>query len=163
MIEVAAAAVVVALAGGRLTAKPPAETVHLEVNGSTWTGTYNATSTAGGCTVAKDGTWTNELYVSSATALTELVNLPITVPKAKLDGDNTEFYLAVGLGPLSKRDDLTYQLEVETRANQKRRGGSGTVTIADKGETAVITFTAKTATGAGLEGTVNCNTVTRKK
>jgi hypothetical protein len=166
MIEAGAVAAVVATAGGRVAAKPPAETVHLEVNGGAWTGTYNATSTSGGCTAGNKGpgSWTNELYVGSATELNALVNLPLTVPDAKAAAAGTpEFYLGIGFGPLARRIETTYQIEIDTRANQKHRVGSGTVTIDDKGDTATVTFDATTDKGEHLNGTITCNSVTRKK
>jgi hypothetical protein len=165
VIECGAVLTLIALAGGRLSARPPAETVHLVVTGGVWSGTYNATSTAGGCTAGANGagSWSNELYVSSATSLTELVNLPITVPDAKVAGGGaSEFYLAVGFGPLARRIDTTYQLEIETRPNQKKRFGSGLVTVTDNGDSAVIAFKAETTSGVGLDGTITCNAVTRK-
>jgi hypothetical protein len=155
----------VALAGGRLSARPPAEIVHLEVNGGAWTGTYNATSTGGGCTAGANGagSWGNELYVSSATALNALVNLPLIVPDAKAAKEGTPaFYLAVGFGPLARRDEVTYQLEIETRPNQKHPHGSGVVTVQDNGDTALVSFKATTVDGVALEGTITCNAVTRK-
>jgi hypothetical protein len=36
------------------------------------------------------------------------------------------------------------------------------VTVTDNGATAVITFTAEATSGVKLEGTITCNTVTRK-
>ena len=166
MIELAAVAVSVAIAGGRLAAKPPAETVHLEITGGPWNGTYNAVSTSGGCTAGNKGpgSWTNDFYDGSASALTALVSLPLTVPDAKAAAAGTpEFYLGVGFGPLARRIETTYQIEVETRADQKRRMGSGTVTIDDKGATATVTFDAMSTKGEHLVGTITCNTVTRKK
>jgi hypothetical protein len=164
-IECTAVLTLVALAGGRLSARPPAETVHLEVLGGVWTGTYIATSTGGGCTAGANGagSWGNELYVSSATALNALVSLPLVVPDAKAAKDGTpEFYLGVGFGPLAKRQDTTYQLEVETRPNQKHPAGSGLVTVQDNGDSAVVAFTAKTQLGVTLQGTITCNSVSRK-
>jgi hypothetical protein len=158
---------VVALAGGRLSAKPPAETVHLEVNGGIWTGTYNAVSTAGGCTAGAHGpdSWSNELFVSGANDPKALVNLPMEIPNAKsAETNSADFYLAIGFGPLNRRMAATYQLEIETRTNQKRPpSGTGTVTVTDKGDTATIAFSAKVVTGESVTGTVTCNTVTRKK
>ncbi len=165
IIECGAVMSLVALAGGRLSARPPAETVHLEIKGGVYTGTYNATSTAGGCTTGANGpgSWSNELYVSSATDLNALVNLPLIVSDPKVTaGGATEFYLGVGFGPLARRIDLTYQIEVETRPNQKHRTGSGQVTVTDSGATAVITIKAQTSSGVALEGTITCNSVTRK-
>jgi hypothetical protein len=165
VIECGVVMTLVAVAGGRLSARPPAETVHLEVVGGVWTGTYNAISTAGGCTAGKDGpgSWGNELYVSSLVALNALASLPLVVPDAKAAKDGTPaFYLAVGFGPPGKRTDTTYQLEVETRPNQKHNFGSGLVTVQDNGDTAIVAFTAQTTSGVAFKGTITCNTVTRK-
>jgi hypothetical protein len=165
VMEISSVMIAVALTGGRLSARPPAETVHLEVMGGVWTGTYNATSTAGGCTAGANGpgSWGNELYVSNVTDLTALVNLPLIVPDAKAAKDGTSaFYLAVGFGPLARRTEITYQLEVETRPNQKHSWGSGLVTVQDNGDSAIVAFTANTASGVAFKGTITCNTVTRK-
>ena len=165
MIACGAVMTLVALAGGRLSARPSAETVHLEVVGGVWTGTYNATSTAGGCTAGANGpgSWGNELYVSNVTDLTALVSLPLVVPDAKAAKDGTSaFYLAVGFGPLARRTETTYQLEIETRPNQKHSSGSGVVTVQDNGDSAIVAFTANTASGVAFKGTITCNTVTRK-
>jgi len=165
IIQFGAVLTSVALGGGRLSAGPPAETVHLVITGGVWDGTYNATSTSGGCTAGAKGpgSWSNELYVSNTTDLKALVNLPLTVPDAKAAADGTkEFYLGVGFGPLVRRIETTYQIEIETRPDQKHRTGSGLVTVQDNGATAVIAFTAETTAGVKLEGTITCNTVTRK-
>ena len=165
-LEAGAISIVVTVAGGRVAAKPPAETVHLEVNGGAWTGTYDATSTGGGCTAdAKKGSWSNELYVISALKPNDLVNLPLTVPDAKAAAAGTsEFYLGIGFGPLNKRLDATYQIQIETRKDHpKDRLGSGTVTIDDKGDTAVVTFSGTSARSEEIKGTITCNSVTRKK
>lgn len=166
IIRVGAVATVVAMAGGRASAKPPAETVHLEVDGGAWTGTYEATSTGGGCTAdEKKGTWSNELYVISALKPNDLVNLPLTVPDAKAAANGTgEFYLGIGFGPLAKRLGPTYQIEIETRKDHRKdQMGSGTVTVDDKGDTAVVTFTGTSARSETIKGTITCNSVTRKK
>jgi hypothetical protein len=165
MIECGAVMTLMAVAGGRVSARPPAETVHLEIKGGVWTGTYEATSTAGGCTTGANGpgSWSNELYVSSATDLKALVNLPLIVPDAKATPMGaTEFYLGVGFGPLARRIETTYQIEIESRTNQKHRSGSGLVKVTDNGDSAMITFAAETTSGVTLDGTITCNTVTRK-
>ena len=166
MIGIGAVVLPVALAGGRAAAKPPAETVHLEVNGGAWTGTYEATSTGGGCTAdEKKGSWSNELYVTSALKPNDLVNLPLTVPDAKAAANGTsEFYLGIGFGPLNKRLDATYQIQIETRKDHPKDWlGSGTVTIEDKGDTAVVRFQGTSARSEAIKGTITCNSVTRKK
>jgi hypothetical protein len=165
VIQFGAVLTLVALAGGRLSARRPAETVHLEVVGGVWTGTYNATSTGGGCTAGANGpgSWGNELFVGNVTALNALVNLPLVVPDAKAAKDGTSaFYLGVGFGPLARRQDVTYQLEIEARPNQKHPTGSGLVTVQDNGDSAVVVFTATTSSAVELKGTITCNTVTRK-
>jgi len=166
-IEAAAVTALVALAGGRLAAKPPAETGHLEVNGGLWTGTYNATSTSGGCTAGAHGvgSWSNELYVLGMNDPKALVNLPLEIPDARDAAKGTsDFYLAIGFGPLARRMATTYQIEIETRTNQKRPpSGTGTVTVTDNGDTAIIAFEAKDAIGESVSGKITCNTVTRKK
>jgi hypothetical protein len=45
--------------------------------------------------------------------------------------------------------------------SEEKKSGSGTVTINDKGATALVTFDATTAAGVRLQGTIDCKSVMR--
>jgi hypothetical protein len=51
--------------------------------------------------------------------------------------------------------------EVETRPGEKAPAGSGSVTIAQHGEAATVSFDAKTAAGIEFKGTIQCTDVLR--
>ena len=164
LVGVGAVAAVVAFTGSPMTADQTTENVHLVVTGGAFAGTYDATSAEGGCSTGANGpgTWGNSLIVKGATDPKALVSLPLIVPSAKAAASGTkEFYLGVGFGPLMKRVSKPYQLEIETRSDQKKPTGGGVVTVKDNGSNAVVTFSGKTADGAALEGRITCNTVVR--
>jgi hypothetical protein len=161
---VGAVVAAVAFAGGPMTADQTTESVHLVVSGGAFAGTYDATSTEGGCSTGANGpgTWGNSLIVKGATNPKSLASLPLIVPSAKAAAAGTkEFYLGVGFGPLMQRLSKPYQLEIDTRSDQKKPSGGGVVTVKDNGPNAVVTFSGKTADGAALEGRITCNTVVR--
>lgn len=162
--SVGAALALAAMISGRVAADATTETVHLVVTGGEFAGTYDVTSTEGGCSTGANGagSWGNALNLRGVTNPKGLVSLPLIVPSAKAAASGTkEFYLGIGFGPLAKRLSKLYQLEVETRADQRKPTGAGVVTVKDNGGTAVVTFTGKTADGAAFEGKITCNAVIR--
>ena len=64
----------------------------------------------------------------------------------------------VCIGPITKR---TAELNVETRPNQGKMTGSGTVTVKDAGQAALVTIDAQTADGAKIHATIDCKAVMR--
>lgn len=135
------------------------ETVHLVITGGANAGAYDAQGMRAGCSAGAEGpnTWGNQL--SSPQGDPKAFNsLQLSVPDAKGAAAGTSrFLLVVGFGPLMKR---TATYTVETRANQKA-AGKGTVTVKDAGATATVNFTAETADGVKLTGTIDCKKVTR--
>jgi hypothetical protein len=159
-----AAVAVVAMASGRMAADATTENIHLVVTGGAFAGTYDATSTAGGCSTGANGpgSWGNSLISKGVTDPKVLASFPLIVPSAKAAASGTkEFFLGVGFGPLMQRMSNPYQLEIETRPDQKKPTGSGLVTVKDNGTTAVVTITGKTADGASIEAKIDCRTVVR--
>src|SRR5579872_1905526 len=80
--SVGAALAVVATATGRMSADDTTETIHLVVIGGAFAGTYDATSTAGGCKAGANGSgsWGNELLVRGVTNPKALASFPLIVP-----------------------------------------------------------------------------------
>lgn len=136
------------------------ETVDLTITGGPNAGKWNASSTRGGCSVglAGPGAWGNQLS-SSDKDPKKFNSLQMIVPDAKKAATGTsEFNLSVGFGGLLNR---SAEYVVDTRRDASRKVGSGTVTIADHGTTATVRFTATTADGVKLDGTIDCKAVTR--
>jgi hypothetical protein len=161
-VGIGTAVAVLAFGTIRMTADQTTESVHLVVTGGDFAGSYDVTSTAGGCSTGINGpgSWGNSLIIKGATDPKALVGLPLIVPNAKAAAAGTrEFYLAVGFGPVLKRAKL-YQLEIEGRADKKPTG-IGSVTVTDNGASAVVTFVGKTADGTALQGKITCNIVVR--
>jgi hypothetical protein len=142
-----------------LRAQDVVETVHLVITGGVNAGAYDAQGLRAGCSAGAEGpnTWGNQL--SSSQGDPKAFNsLQLSVPDAKGAAAGTShFLLMVGFGPLMKR---TATYTVETRTNQKVTG-KGTVTVKDAGATATVTFTAETADGVKLTGTIDCKKVMR--
>jgi hypothetical protein len=137
------------------------EIVHLVVVGGTHAGTYDATGTRGGCSVGLSGpgSWGNQLSSPSDKDPSHFNSLQLIIPNGKAAAAGAkELMLTVGFGPLLQR---SAEYKVDTRAEAKARTGSGTVTVKDGGATARVTFSAKTADGVQLDGTIDCKTVTR--
>jgi hypothetical protein len=138
----------------------PVETVHVVITGGTNAGTYDVTGTRGGCSygLSGPGSWGNQLS-SSEKDPKKLNSLQLIVPDAKAAASGAkEFYLKAGFGPLLHR---SAEYEVDTRKDAKAAKGSGTVTVKDRGTTGTVTFSAATADGVKMEGTIECNKVVR--
>jgi hypothetical protein len=133
------------------------ETVHLKVTGGANAGTYDASTDRGGCSVGltTPGAWGNQLSSPKDKDPKHFNSLQMIIPTPK--AMTNDFYLSVGFGPLLNR---SAEYKVETRAGQKK-SGSGVVGVIDRGATGQITFSATTADGVKLEGTVDCKSVTR--
>jgi hypothetical protein len=140
-------------------AEPLTETVHLVVTGGANAGTYNASSTRGGCSAGATGagSWGNQLSDPKDKDPKHFNSLQLIVPDAKGAAHGTKsFTLIVGFGPLMHRG-AEYNV-VTTGAKTK---GSGTVTVMDHGTTARVDFDVKTADGVKLAGTIDCKQVMR--
>ncbi len=152
----------VALAGARAFAQAdgPKETVHVVITGGAVAGTYDAIGTKGGCSTGANGpgSWGNAFSTLQAKP-NDIGSLSLIVPDAKAAAAGTKvFFVEVGIGPITKR---TATLDVETRPNQGKMAGSGTVTVKDAGQTALVTIDAQTADGATIHATIDCKTVVR--
>ena len=134
------------------------ETVHVVITGGPNAGTYNATADRGGCSagLTGPGTFGNQFSLPKEKDPKKLNSLQLIVPSAKSAASGThDFYLMAGFGPLLHR-------AAEYVVDTKKGKGSGTVTVADHGATAKVTFDAKTADGVRLAGSIDCNSVVRR-
>ena len=136
------------------------ETAHLKVTGGPNAGSYDSSSTHGGCSygLAGPGSWGNQLSNPKDPDPKHFNSLQLIVPDAKKAAGGTKnFFLMVGFGSILHRGA---EYKVETRSGEKN-SGSGTVTVTDKGNTGAVTFNATTAQGVKLEGTIDCKRVIR--
>jgi hypothetical protein len=136
------------------------ETAHLVVTGGPNAGTYDSSTTRGGCTygLAAPGAWGNQLSDPKDKDPKHFNSLQLIVPSSKKAAAGTgEFFLMAGFGPLMHRGA---EYKVETRPNEKK-SGSGTVTVMDKGTTGTVKFDVKTADGIRLAGSIDCKSVIR--
>lgn len=135
--------------------------VHLEVTGGPHAGTYDAKMTSGGCSygLAGEGSWGNQ-YSIDATDPKAFSSLQLIVPDTKAAASGTQaFKLTAAFGPLFGEGSTSY--DIDTRPDAREKGGSGTVTVDDRGTSGRVTFDGKTASGIGLKGSIDCRTVTR--
>ncbi|APV49469.1 hypothetical protein BWI17_07110 [Betaproteobacteria bacterium GR16-43] len=135
------------------------ETVQLTITGGPNAGKHEATADRGGCSAGLTGagSFGNQLSNPKDKDPKKFNSLQLILPDAK-KSDN--FLIVVGFGPLMSRS-ATYT--VDTRSDSRMKGGSGKVTVDDKGATATVTFAATTADGVKMEGTIDCKNVTRGK
>ena len=133
------------------------ETVHLKVTGGPNAGSYEATTERGGCSVGltTPGAWGNQLSDPKDKDPKHFNSLQLIIPNPK--GMTSAFSLLVGFGPIQKR---SAEYKIETRTGQKK-DGTGVVSVVDRGETGLVTFSGTTAKGVKLEGTIECNSVMR--
>jgi hypothetical protein len=138
-------------------AEPLKESVHLTVAGGPNAGTYDKSTDRGGCSsgLVGKGVWGNQLSDPKDKDPKQFNSLQLIVPDPKKPG---EFYVKIGFGPLMHRGA---EYVVETRPAEKKKSGSGTVTVLDKGATAAMNFDVKTAQGVKLSGTIDCKSVIR--
>jgi hypothetical protein len=133
------------------------ETVHVVITGGAHAGTYDGTTDRGGCSAGMTGkeSWGNQFSLVRENDPKKLNSLQLIVPDAKEAAKGTHnFFLNVAFGRITARV-AEYKVETE------KKSGSGTVTVDDKGATAIVTFDATTAEGVRLQGTIDCKSVLR--
>jgi hypothetical protein len=133
------------------------ETVHVVITGGAHAGTYDGSTDRGGCSAGMTGkgSFGNQYSLLRENDPKVLNSIQIIVPDAKAAAAGTHnFFLNVAFGRIFKR-------VAEYKVEPEKKSGTGTVTVHDKGSTAVITFDAKTADGVHLVGTIDCKSVTR--
>ncbi len=138
------------------------ETVHLVITGGPNAGTWDASSEKGGCNYgfAGPGSWGNQLSSPKDTDPKKFNSLQLIVPDAKKAASGAkEFLITFGFGPLMKR---SAEYTIETRPAEKKKSGSGTVTIDDKGSVAKVSFAVTSAEGYKFEGAIDCKSVMRQ-
>jgi hypothetical protein len=151
------AVLLVLLAPVVLQAAGPTETIHVVITGGPNAGTYDGTTDRGGCSAGMTGpgSFGNQYSLVKENNPKVLNSVQLIVPNAKEAAAGTHnFFLNVAFGRITARV-AEYKIETE------KKSGSGTVTVDDKGATAVVNFDATTAAGVKLKGTINCNSVTR--
>jgi hypothetical protein len=150
-------AVLIILTAPALYAADVKETIHVVITGGPNAGTYDGTTDRGGCSAgmtAKDS-WGNQYSLVRENNPKVLNSLQLIVPDAKEAAKGTHnFFLNVAFGRITARV-AEYKVETE------KKSGSGTVTVNDKGTTAIVTFDATTAAGVRLQGTIDCKSVLR--
>ena len=150
-------AVVSILAAPALFAAEVKETVHVVITGGANAGTYDGTTDRGGCSagLTGKGSWGNQYSLVKENNPKVLNSVQLIVPDAKAAASGTHnFFLNVAFGRITARV-AEYKVETE------KKSGSGTVTVADHGTTAIVTFDATTAAGVKLKGTIDCKSVIR--
>jgi hypothetical protein len=133
------------------------ETVHLLITGGANAGTYDGSVDKGGCSagLTGKGSFGNQYSLPKEKNPKVLNSVQLVVPDAKAAAKGTHnFLLKIGFGPIFKR-------AAEYVVDAEHKSGSGTVTVADKGKTAIVTFDATTSAGVKLKGTIDCKSVLR--
>jgi hypothetical protein len=140
-----------------LFAAPVKETVHVVIANGPNAGTYDGATDRGGCSagLTGPGSFGNQFSLPKEKDPKKFNSLQLIVPNAKAAAAGThDFEMHVGFGPLLNR---TAHYDVETA----KKRGSGTVTVLDRGATALVTFDATTADGVKMHGTIDCKSVVR--
>jgi len=138
-----------------------ATTIHLVITGGQHAGTYDAKSSDVTCShgIAGENAWGNQYSVTGKKP-SEFSSLQLIVPDAKDAADGTDrFLLTAAFGELLQQGFKSYTIDRQREGSE--RGGSGTVTVDDKGKSGKVTFKGKTADGVSLEGTIECHQVMR--
>ena len=133
------------------------ETVHVVITGGPHAGTYDGSTDRGGCSagLTGKGSWGNQYSLVKENNPKVLNSVQLIVPDAKAAANGTHnFFLNVAFGRITARV-AEYKVETE------KKSGHGTVTVHDKGSTAVVNFDATTAAGVRLQGTIDCKSVMR--
>lgn len=154
VITFAAAA---ALVAATLSAAPVKETVHVVVANGPNAGTYEGETDRGGCSAGLTGvgSFGNQFSLPKEKDTKKFNSLQLIVPDAKAAAGGThDFELHVGFGPIMNR---SAEYVIVTKKGQ----GSGTVTVADHGATAMVTFDGTTAAGVKVHGTIDCKSILR--
>jgi hypothetical protein len=157
MKRISTFAVVCAFAATLSAAGPVKETVHVVIANGPNVGTYDGETDRGGCSAGLTGvgSFGNQFSLPKEKDPAKFNSLQLIVPDAKAAAGGThDFELHVGFGPILKR---SAEYEIVT----KKGKGSGTVTVADHGATAMVTFEGTTAAGVKLHGTIDCKSVLR--
>jgi hypothetical protein len=150
-------AVLIILTAPALYAAGPTETIHVVITGGPNAGTYDGTTDRGGCSAGMTGkgSFGNQYSLVKENNPKVLNSIQLIVPDAKEAAKGTHnFFLNVAFGRITARV-AEYKIESE------KKSGSGTVTVNDKGATAIVTFDGTTAAGVHLQGTIDCKSVTR--
>jgi hypothetical protein len=150
-------AVLLVLTAPALYAADVKETIHVVITGGPNAGTYDGSNDRGGCSAGMTGkgSWGNQYSLVKENNPKVLNSVQLIVPDAKAAAKGThDFYLTVAFGRITARV-AEYKVETE------KKSGSGTVTVNDKGSTAIVTFDALTAAGVRLQGTIDCKSVLR--
>ena len=133
------------------------ETIHVVITGGANAGTYDGSTDRGGCSagLTGKGSWGNQYSLVKENNPKVLNSLQLIVPDGTAAAKGThDFFLNVAFGRITARV-AEYKVETE------KKSGSGTVTVADHGSTAIVTFDATTAAGVRLQGTIDCKSVLR--
>lgn len=149
--------VVSIIAAPALFAADVKETVHVVITGGANAGTYDGTTDRGGCSAGMTGkgSWGNQFSLVKENDPKKLNSVQLIVPDAKAAASGAHnFSLTVAFGRITAR-------VAEYKVDTEHKSGSGTVTVADHGATAAVTFDATTAAGVKLKGTIDCKSVTR--
>jgi len=150
-------AVLLTLTAPALYAADVKETIHVVITGGPNAGTYDGSTDRGGCSagLTGHGSWGNQYSLVKENNPKVLNSVQLIVPDAKSAAKGThDFFLNVAFGRITARV-AEYKVETE------KKSGSGTVTVNDKGSTAIVTFDATTAAGVRLQGTIDCKSVQR--
>jgi hypothetical protein len=144
-----------------------ATTIHLVITGGPHAGTYDATSDNLTCTYgfAGPGSWGNQYSVTGKSP-NDFSSLQLIVPDTKDAADGTDrFLVTAGFGDLLKPGYTEYTINtgagIPGSSAEVKKEGSGTVTVADKGESGKVSFKGKTKNDVALEGTIDCHQVMR--
>ena len=157
MIRSLAVVLASALLAAPLSASPVKETVHVVIANGPNAGTYDGETDRGGCSagLSGPGSFGNQFSLPKEKDPKKFNSLQLIVPNAKAAAAGThDFELHVGFGPLMNR---SAQYDVDSA----KKKGSGTLTLADHGATANVTFDATTAAGVKIHGTIDCKSVVR--
>jgi len=150
-------AVLLVLTAPALYAADVKETIHVVITGGPNAGTYDGSTDRGGCSAGMTGhgSWGNQYSLVKENNPKVLNSVQLIVPDAKAAAKGThDFFLNVAFGRITARV-AEYKIETE------KKSGHGTVTVNDKGSTAIVTFDGMTAAGVRLQGTIDCKSVTR--
>jgi len=136
------------------------ETAHVVITGGPHAGTYDASSDRAGCSAGMTGPGSFGNQLSSRDKDPKKFNsLQLIVDDAKkAAAGSKEFYISFGFGPLVAR---SAEYIIETRPQEKKKAGSGVVTVEDKGTTGKVTFAVVSKEGYKFEGSIDCKSVIR--
>src|SRR3954471_10521191 len=126
--------VLVGAAAAPATAQTVTESVHVVITGGPLAGTYDATTTKGGCSTGANGpgSWGNA-FTNVKAGPKEVGALSLIVPAAKAAAAGTpQFFMQLRFGSILQQNVL---YTIETRPGEKNPQGQGTVKVTDGGAT----------------------------